>query len=192
MNRSTSSRATPGRLAGFVRDLREPLDRLLEGLVAVHRQQAAVAVGDDQPGVAAVGAEHDRPELAGRSGRADDRAGAVAEQRRRIAVGGVDVARHDLGADHERVARRAAREHRPRGGERGEEAGAGAADVEGAGAIGAERVRDLGRRVGHDRVLAAARDEHEIELARIERGVDERGARRPLRRARQAARRGSA
>ena len=53
-------------------------------------------------GVAAVGAEDDGAEVAGRAGGRDDRAGAVAEQRRGVAVGGVDVARHDLRADDQR------------------------------------------------------------------------------------------
>jgi hypothetical protein len=67
--------------------------------------------------------------------------------------------------------------------ERREKARAGAADVEGPGVFGTERVRDLRRGVGHHRVLAAARDEHQIDLRALHAGVCERsppGRRRQL------------
>ena len=102
-------------VARLARRLREAADRLLEGLVPVHREQLRLAVGDDQPGVRAVRAEHDRAERAGGAGAsATIGAGAVAEERRRVAVGRVDVAGHDLRADHERSARRRPRASIPR------------------------------------------------------------------------------
>ena len=50
--------------------------------------------------------------------RHDHRAGAVAEQHARRAVLVVDDARHDVGADDERVLVRAARDHLAGGGQR--------------------------------------------------------------------------
>ena len=97
----------------------------------------------------AVGAEHDRADARpSPSAPSTHRAGAVAEQRAaRLPVVGVGEAREDLGADHQHAVGAAGLDLA--GGElqRGEEAGAGGADVEGAGALGAERVGDHGRGV---------------------------------------------
>ena len=80
------------------------------------------------------------------------------------AVVEVEHAAHEVGADDERVARAAGLEHAGGQAERGDEAGAGGADVERLGVVQAERVRDERRGVGHDLVGGRRRDEDEVDL----------------------------
>ena len=59
--------------------------------------------------------------------------------------------------------------------ERREEARAGGADIEGAGAGRAERLGDQRRGVGHDLVGRAGRDQHEVDVGGIDAGLLEGG-----------------
>ncbi len=75
-----------------------------------------------------------------------DRAGAVGEHGRRAPVARIDDPRHQVRADHDDACRAARIDHRGASGQRGQEAGAGRADVERAGACGADRCGDQRRR----------------------------------------------
>ena len=128
--------------------------------------------------VGAVGAEHDGADAAALAGAQDDGTGAVAEDDRGRAIVGVDHARHQVGADHQHGGGPARLDLAGGDRERGDEAAAGGADVEGAGAGGAELGRDLGRGGGSELVVGDGRDQHEVELGGIGAGGEERlGAR---------------
>ena len=81
-------------------------------------------------GSAAVAAEHERPDLPVCVERDDQRAGAVAEQRRRATIVEVDEPGENLRADHQHVARATGLD--PRRGVRqgGDRAGAGSTHVD--------------------------------------------------------------
>ena len=120
--RSMSSTVQPGareRLAGRRGHAR---DGVAVDLGALHAQHALVALGVEQVGLRAVGAEHEAAdaelELAARD---DHGAGAVAEQHGRRAVVVVGDATERLGAAHEHDRRAAAtrRARRPGRGRRG-------------------------------------------------------------------------
>ena len=144
----------PGCLEGLTCDLHHLPDRPAEdrrALLAQRRPRrlAVAEVGErvvhaHGVGLRAVGAPHRRAD-AGRVARADDHgAGAVAEEERDAAVGGVDDVAELLGADHEGVVRRSAADQ-----------GVGLSDaVREAGARGVDVVRGRGVRpdtIGDDR-----------------------------------------
>ena len=101
--------------------------------------------------------------------RQHDRAGAVAEEYARRAIGVVDDARHDVGADHERVVVRAARDHLHAGRQRVGEARAGGAEVEAPGRRRADLVLQHARGAGEDRVRRRRADDDEADVGRARR-----------------------
>ena len=113
---------------------------------ALHAQHALVALGVEQVGLRAVGAEHEAAdaelELAARD---DHGAGAVAEEHGRRAVVVVGDAAERLGAAHEHDRRAAGLDERGGLIEAVEEAGAGSVEVDRRGALGADDAGDLGR-----------------------------------------------
>jgi hypothetical protein len=106
----------------------------------------------------------------------DHGAGAIAEQHRGLRVVEVGDAREQLGADHEHTVGAAGLDLAGGQAQRGEPAGAGGADVDGAGVVGAERVGDDRRRVRRDLVGRHRRHEDEVDVARVHAGVLERTA----------------
>ena len=131
----------PGSLDRCQRRLAHPRHRVAVDLGPVH-PQLAVGVGDlDRGRAGAVGAEHDRADRAELSGcgTEHDRAGAVAEQRRGPLVVPVDDPRGEIGADQEHALGASGldlsrAERQPR-----QEPRAGGAEVDCAGAVGADR-----------------------------------------------------
>ena len=83
---------------------------------------------------------------------------------RRGAILPIGDARHEVGADDERVLRPTRLDLGAADGEGGEEARARRADVKRAGARGPERVRHQRRRVGQHLVGGRRRDQHQVEL----------------------------
>ena len=84
--------------------LGHPVDRVAEGLVALHRGHAGPRGWSwIRSAVGAVGAEHDRADPAARGAAHDDRAGAVGEDGGGAAVVGVGDPRHQVGADDQDV-----------------------------------------------------------------------------------------
>jgi hypothetical protein len=125
-----------------------------------------------------VGAQDDRPDPPGLGlgGRDDGGAGAVGEQRRGIAIGHVEEARQEVGAHHERMSCTAGLDLPARHRQCRQPPGARGADVERAGAVGADQPCHERRCVGRDVVGGRGGDEHEIQLTRIDVGVGQGGA----------------
>ena len=140
--------------------------------MALHVHEAGGAAHVDQVGRRAVGAERHRTDAAGPVRGPDHHgSGSIPEQRRGAAVVGVDEAGHQIGADHEHVARPAGLHLA--GGQRqpGEEAAAGGAHVERSGPGGAERARHQRSGVGQQIVLAHGGHDHEVEVGGVEPGA---------------------
>jgi hypothetical protein len=119
---------------------------MLEGLVALHLDQRRVTFDDDQLGAhAAVGPERHRPDPAAAviPGRRQQRsAGAVCEQRCRLAALGVVDPRHRVRANKQHVCRAAGLDLGSADRKPGQEPHARGAHVERSGSRGAQRVRD--------------------------------------------------
>ena len=151
---------------------------------ALHAQHALVALGVEQVGLCAVGAEHEAAdaelELAARD---DHGAGAVAEEHGRRAIVMVDDAAERLGAAHEHDRRAAGLDERGGLVEAVEEAGAGRVEVDRRGALGADDARDLGRQARRHAVGREGRDDDVVDLGAGAPGVVEgqqAGARRQV------------
>jgi hypothetical protein len=158
------------------RHLRERADGGAEGLRPLHPDPPA-ALEPDQLRPRAVRVQRDRPDRPVHSrggGRDHPGAGAVGEQRQRVAVLAVEEAREEVGPDHQRMAGAArldlaaGHRHRP------EPAGAGGADVERARAASADQLRDQRCRVRGDLVRAGGGHQHQIELGGSDAGALER------------------
>jgi hypothetical protein len=133
----------------------------------------------DRLGSGAVGAEHDRANPARLAGRDEhDRTGAVGEHGGGPSVGRVRDPRHQVGADHDDATTAARIDHRGAGRQRRNESRARRADVEGAGAGCADQAGDDGSGVRHDVVSGRGRDEHEVDIERVDAGSPERVERR--------------
>ena len=158
-----------GRRRRLLGRLRQPRHRLLERLVPEHLDRRRLARHADRAGTVAVRAEHDRPDPARLAGRDQhDRTGPVGEHRRRPAISGIGDPRHQVRADDHNAAAATRIDQRCAGRERGHEAGAGGADVEPAGARGADHARDQRRRVRQDLVCGRRRDQHDVDLERVD------------------------
>ena len=106
--------------------------------------------------------------------RQHHRAGAIAEQHARRAVGVVDDARHHVGADRERVIARAGGDHLHRRRQRIGEPGAGGAEVEAPGVVGADLRLQHARGARKDRVRRRGADDDEAELVGGDAGLAHR------------------
>ena len=104
--------------------------------------------------------------VAGR--REHDGARAVAEQNARRAIGVVDDARHDVGADDERVLDGAGRHHRPADAERVREPGTGRTEVEAPGLRRADPRLQQARRARKHHVGRRRADDDEPDVVRRE------------------------
>ena len=124
------------------------------------------------PGAGGVDAEREVAEARAEVPSDEQRARAVAEEAGGAAVVEVEHAAHEVGADDERVLRAAGVEHAGGEAQRGDESGAGRADVERLGVAEAERVGDERRRVGHDLVGRGRGDEDEVDLLQRARPID--------------------
>ncbi len=109
-----------------------------------------------------------------------DRGAAVAEQHGNVPVHPVHHRRDQLAADHERASDGAGLDHRARGREAVQEAGAGGVDVHRAGAGGAQLCLQAGGHVGHLLVHAAGAEHDQVEVPGVEAGAGQRPARRHL------------
>ena len=151
---------------------------------ALHAQLALVALGVEQVGLRAVGAEHEAADAELELAAGDDHgAGAVAEEHGRRAVVVVDDAAERLGAAHEHDRRAAGLDERGGLVEAVEEAGAGGVEVDRRGALGADDAGDLGREARRDAVGREGRDDDVVDLGAGAPGVVEReqaGARRQV------------